>query len=165
MLLLFVLNFTAVVVKFNMDDSSCSPGRGKWPLITGRNAMSEYNTSMSDDERRMLDAQLQDYEDRGVAAQAKAAQAYGRLLHLAETRDSGQIRYIARFLASTYNGTAFPWNPFELRGLDVEIGDDMLACLDALRWAKTDLHRLVPEGEKRVEAVIELWGLQWPASD
>lgn len=127
--------------------------------------MSNYNQSMSDDQRKALDAQLNEYEDRSVAAQAKAAQSYFRLLHLAETRDSGQIRYISRFLASTYNGTAFPWNPFELRGLDVDIGDDMLACLDAVRWGKTDLYRLVPDGEKRVLAVIELWGLKWPESE
>ena len=41
----------------------------------------------------------------------------------------------------------------------------MLACLDALRWGKADLYRLVPNGDKRVEAVINLWGLPWPASD
>ena len=127
--------------------------------------MSQYNSPMSDKERNALDASVQEYGNRGIAPQAKGAQSYSRLLHLAETRDSGQIRYIARFLASTYNGTAFPCNPFELRGLDVEIGDDMLACLDALRWGKADLYRLVPDGDKRVEAVIALWGLQWPASD
>ena len=127
--------------------------------------MNQYNSPMSDEEHNALDASLQEYGNRGIAAQAKAAQSYSRLLHLAETRDSGQIRYIARFLASTYNGTAFPWNPFELRGLDVEIGDDMLTCLDALRWGKADLYCLVPDGSKRVEAVIALWGLQWPASD
>lgn len=80
-------------------------------------------------------------------------------------RESGQIRYIARFLASSDNGSTFPWNPFDLRGFDVDIGDDMLACLAALRWAKAELYRPVPDGEKRVEAVIELWALQWPASD
>jgi hypothetical protein len=66
--------------------------------------MSQYNSPMSDDVRNALDASLQEYENRGVAAQSKAAQAYGRLLHLTETRDSGQVRYIVRFLASTYNG-------------------------------------------------------------
>lgn len=127
--------------------------------------MSNYNQPMSDDERNALDASLQECENRSIAAQAKAAQSYSRLLHLAETRDSGQVRYVARFLASSFNGTAFPWNPFELRGLDVDIGDDMLACLDALRWAKADLYRLVPDGDKRVEAVIELWGLKWPENE
>jgi hypothetical protein len=39
------------------------------------------------------------------------------------------------------------------------ISDDMLACLDALRWAKADLHTLVPGGEERVQAVRAMWGL------
>lgn len=114
----------------------------------------------SDDAFRAHDARIRDYEARSGAAQARAAQAYSRLLHLAETRDSGQIQRIAQFLASTFNGTAFPWDPFDLRSLDVEISDDMLACLDALRWGKTDLHCLVPDGEKRVQAVIKLWDLK-----
>lgn len=127
--------------------------------------MSEYNKRMSDEESRALDARFLDYEARGIAAQARAAQAYARLLLLAETRDSGQIRRIVQFLASTFNSTAFPWDPFDLRSLDVAISDDILACLDALRWGKADLYGLIPDGEKRVEAVIDLWGLKWPASD
>lgn len=127
--------------------------------------MSENNKRMSDEEGRALDARLLDYEARGIAAQARAAQAYARLLLLAETRDSGQIRRIVQFLASTYNSTAFPWDPFDLRSVDVAISDDMLACLDALRWGKADLHGLVPKGQKRMAAVIDLWGLKWPASD
>jgi hypothetical protein len=42
---------------------------------------------------------------------------------------------------------------YDLRGLDVAIGDDMLVCLDALRWAKADLFNLVPNGETRVKGV------------
>ena len=127
--------------------------------------MSEYNKRMSDGDRAAIDKLLLEYETRGKVAQAKAAQAYARLLQLAETRDSGQIHRIAQFLASTYNSTAFPWDPYDLRSLDVEISDDMLSCLDALRWGKADLYSLVPDGQKRVEFVIKQWGLQWPASD
>ncbi len=76
--------------------------------------------------------QQAEWDARARAAQGSAAQAYARLLKLAETGDSGQIRRVAQFLASTYNGQAFP--------VDVDISDDMLACLDALRWAKADLH-------------------------
>lgn len=106
--------------------------------------------------------QQADWDARSRAAQGAAAQAYARLLKLAETRDSGQIRRVAQFLASTYNGQAFPFDLYELRAVDVEISDDMLACLDALRWAKADLHTLVPDGGKRVEAVCEAWGIEWP---
>jgi hypothetical protein len=122
--------------------------------------MSDFNDRLTDEETRALEARLQSYEERSAAAQARAAQAVGRLLSLAETRDSGQIRKVAQFLAATYNGAAFKFDLFELRGLDVAISDDMLSALDALRWGKTDLYRLVPDGEKRVEAMIALWGLK-----
>ena len=110
-----------------------------------------------------MNDQVEEYARRAAAAQAKAAHAFERLLSLAETQDSGQISRVARFLASTYNGNAFPFDLFELRAVDVEISDDMLMCLDALRWAKADLFKLVPDGDKRVRAIIDSWGLVWPA--
>lgn len=90
------------------------------------------------------------------------AQAFARLLQLAEIRDSGQIARIARFLAAAYNGQAFPFDLFELRAVDIAISDDMLICLDALRWGCADLHTLIPDGDARMRAVIERWGLRWP---
>jgi len=109
--------------------------------------------------------QQREWDERARVAQATAAQALARLLKLAEERDSGQISRIARFLASTFNGQAFPFDLFELRAVDIEISDDMLTCLDALRWAKADLYKLVPDGERRVMAVIDAWGLKWPQND
>lgn len=114
------------------------------------------NTPLDDDMQRML--------LRKREATAKGGHAYQRLLQLAETRDSGQIRRIALFLAATYNGEAFPFDLFELRAVDEAIGDDMLLCMDALRWGQSDLYRLVPDGDKRVKSVIEKWGLKWPES-
>jgi hypothetical protein len=125
--------------------------------------MAKNPKDVMDSEIRALDERLLSWERRAEEAQAKAAQAFGRLLHLAETRDSGQARSIAQFIAATYNGSAFKFDLFQLRMLDVQISDDMLAALDALRWGKADLFRLVPVGDKRVQAVIALWGLQ-PAS-
>ena len=108
---------------------------------------------------------LEEYQHRSSTATAAGAAAFARLLDLAEQRDSGQIARIARFLAATYNGQAFPLDPFELRAVDIAISDDMLHCLDALRWARSDLHTLVPDGDARMRAVIERWGLCWPEGD
>jgi hypothetical protein len=99
---------------------------------------------------------IDNWKRRSQAAQAQAAHAYARLLGLAETYESGQARIIARFLAGTYNGSAHPFDLGELREVDVAIGDDMLVCLDALRWGLADLHKLVPNGEERVQALIRL---------
>ena len=109
-----------------------------------------------------IDAALATCEARSRQATQAGAQAFARLLKLAEERDSGQIQRIARFLAATYNGQAFQFDPFELRAVDIAISDDMLCCLDALRWARADLYTLVPDGDARIRAVIERWGLQWP---
>lgn len=105
-----------------------------------------------------------EWADRAQKAQAKAAQAYERLLRLAETRDSGQIRRVAYFVAATFDGEAFPLDLFDLRTVDVEISDDMLSCIDALRWGKADLYKLVPDGHARILRMCEAWDIKWPES-
>lgn len=100
-----------------------------------------------------------------TAATAAGAQAFARLLRLAEELDSGQARRVARFLASTFDGESFAFDLFDLRAVDVALSDDMLRCLDALRWGRADLYTLVPDGEARVRAVIERWGLHRPGCD
>ena len=112
-----------------------------------------------------LEDSLESYKHRAAAVQGSAAQAFSRLLDLAEHQNSGQIRSVVLFLASTYNGQAFPFDPFNLRSVDVDISDDMLLCLDALRWGKADLYKLVPDGDRRVKDVIKDWGLKWPEND
>ena len=109
-----------------------------------------------------IEAALTEFDTRSRQATQAGAQAFARLLELAEERDSGQIPRVARFLAATYNGLAFKFDPFELRVVDIAISDDMLCCLDALRWGRADLHTLVPNGDARVRAVIDGWGLRWP---
>lgn len=106
--------------------------------------------------------QLDEWDRRAQEAQAKAAQALLRLIEAAETSDSGQARRVAGFLASTFNGAAFPFDLFELRTLDVALADDAVACIDALRWGKADLHKLIPDGETRIAALISSWGLGQP---
>jgi hypothetical protein len=109
-----------------------------------------------------IEAALTQFDERSRQATQAGARAFARLLKLAEERDSGQITRIARFLAATYNGQAFRLDPFELRAVDIAISDDMLCCLDALRWGRADLHTLIPDGDARVRAIIECWGLRWP---
>ena len=104
-------------------------------------------------------AQQHEIRERADRAEALAAQAYARLLHLAETRDSGQILKIAAFIAATYNGQSFPLDLFILRTVDYSICEDMLLCIDALRWGRNDLYKLVPDGARRIEAICEAWGL------
>jgi hypothetical protein len=108
-----------------------------------------------------IEADIAQCDARSRQSTQAGAQAFARLLKLAEERDSGQIARIARFLAATYNGQAFQLDLFELRAVDVAISDDMLCCLDALRWGRADLHTLVPNGDARVRGIIERWRLRW----
>ena len=111
-----------------------------------------------DAEDRRLDARI-------AEATARGGHAFARLLVLAETQDSGQVRTVARFIASTYNGGVVAFDLFGLRGLDEAFGDDMLACLDALRWGRADLHRLVPDGDARVKHVLHNWNIEWSTAE
>lgn len=91
---------------------------------------------------------------RSQKATSQAERAYARLLKIAEQGDSGQARRVAAFIAGTFNGRTFPFDLFELRAVDAGISDDMLCCLDALRWARADLYTLVPNGEARVREIV-----------
>lgn len=106
--------------------------------------------------------QLGDWDRQGRAAQAKAAQAYERLLSIAERQDSGQAGVLASLIAATYS-SRYQLDLFELRRLDVGIADDVIACIDALRWGRAELFKLVPNGEYRIEEVIASWKIR-PAS-
>jgi hypothetical protein len=112
-----------------------------------------------------IDAESANFEARSRLATQAGTLAFTRLLTLAEERDSGQISRIAKFLAATYDGQAFQLDLFELRAVDVAISDDMLCCLDALRWGRADLYTLVPDGDARMRAVIDRWGICWPTSE
>jgi hypothetical protein len=100
-----------------------------------------------------------EWEAQALRVQAKAAQACLRLVELAERSDTGQARRVAHFLASTFNGERYPLDLFELRALDVALSDDALVCIDALRWGRADLYKLLPDGEHRIVNVITTWGL------
>jgi len=111
-----------------------------------------------------IDRQEREWAERALKAQASAAHAYERLLSLAEKSDSGQVRRVAYFVAAAFDGQTFPLDLFELRAVDVAISDDMLTCLDALRWGKADLYKLVPDGHARILRMCEAWGIKWPES-
>ena len=99
------------------------------------------------------------WAERAAKAHRLGIALVQRVLRQAEEGSSGQAARIARFIAATYNGTAFPLDLFELRAVDVEISDDMLLCLDALRWGKSDLYNLIPNGDERIRTMIKDWKL------
>ena len=109
-----------------------------------------------------LDDDMARVRQRKSESTAKGGQAGPRLLLLAEHHDSGQATRIAGFIALTYNSQVFPFDLYELRTLDEAIAGDMRLCIDALCWAQAALHTLVPDGDRRVRAVLDQHGLKWP---
>jgi hypothetical protein len=99
-----------------------------------------------------------EWNARAQMAKHVATLAFKRLLELAEKRDTGQTARVAKFLATTYIGQTCHFDVYDLRAVDIDISDDMLKCLDAIRWGKCDLHALVPDGALRMQAVCRLWG-------
>jgi hypothetical protein len=83
--------------------------------------------------------------------------AFERLLRLAEERDSRQTRDIVNFLSAVWNNKSLPL--ITLRGLEQSVGDDMMAVLDAFRYARLNLAEHVEGGPLRVERVVNKWRL------
>lgn len=103
--------------------------------------------------RKMLES-----EARAEKATEKGAAALDRLLSLAETRDSGQTPRIALFIGACWNGRRH-FDLFYLRMLDIEISDDMIAVIDALRWRRKDIDNMFPDANVRIVRVLERWGM------
>jgi len=100
-------------------------------------------------------AQEREYEKRARAVTALAAHAFSRLL-IRATSDTGQSRRVASFVATVIGRSTF--DIYDLRALDVEISDDVLLCMDAIRWAKVHLPDTVPDGMEKAEAICRDWG-------
>lgn len=102
--------------------------------------------------------EMKEAEARAEKATEKGTAALDRLLSLAETRDSGQIPRIASFIGACWNGHRH-FDLFDLRMLDLEISDDMLAVIDALRWRRKDIDNMFPDASIRIVRVLERWGM------
>ncbi|MDM0030503.1 DUF7673 family protein [Variovorax saccharolyticus] len=94
---------------------------------------------------------------RAAAVRRRAGAAMDRLLVLAEQGCGAEIECVAQFLASTYSPDVFAFDPFDLRRVNVATSDDMLLCLDALRWGRAELYELIPYGEMRIQDVMKDW--------
>lgn len=95
---------------------------------------------------------------KGYEATELGCEAFERLLCLAETRDSGQIRRVAEFLAVCWGDRQL--DPVDLRSLDEQIGDDMMAVLNAIRHGDVAVYTMAEGARHRVPKVLRAWGLQ-----
>ena len=101
-------------------------------------------------------ARLVEEEIRSHRATEAGLAAFHRLLRVAEERTSPHTGDVVRFIVAVWN--ARPLSLQVLRGLDADLGDDMIAVLDAFRHARLDLASDVSGGARRVMRVIERMG-------
>jgi hypothetical protein len=96
---------------------------------------------------RLLAEEMRSHEatERGLAA-------FDRLLRRAEEHDARHSRDILTFVAAVWSNRPLPLHT--LRGLDAEVGDDMVAVLDAFRYARLDLVEAVEGGPRRVARLV-----------
>lgn len=109
---------------------------------------------MADYQRRVRGIHAQIKEDR-IAGEA----ALRRLLPIAQ-RFTGQGERVARILLGCYNGHRFPLDLTNLRSLDYEILDDVLAVLRMDSSAYQEVHLYFPDGGKVFEQLVDDWGFE-----
>lgn len=106
----------------------------------------------------------------GTTAAQRAAEVRARdkdagldsLVHLVNFADgnTGQCEIIARFLAGLYNGTAFPFDLTELRGLDPDLFEHCMSVLRLDNTPTVEIHKYFPDGKVRWTRMIKEWNLE-----
>ncbi|OUM00112.1 DUF7673 family protein [Variovorax sp. JS1663] len=95
--------------------------------------------------------------DRDII-ETRGAAALQRLFAVAN-RDSGQCRYIARFLLGLYNGQRFPFDFTDLRAIDGDLFED---CVTVLRMdaqvSRQEVHKYFDD-DKKFEALSKELGI------
>lgn len=82
------------------------------------------------------------------------AQAFETLLVLAEDGQSVQALHFLEVLGANLKGLRTELERSQLKNADARLHADMLTCIEALRWGDLDFYGLVPDGRKRVQAVL-----------
>ncbi|MDB5898223.1 MAG: hypothetical protein JWP41_1825 [Ramlibacter sp.] len=114
---------------------------------TGDTARIDHEGTVLERARLMMD------EISSHQATERGLQALDRLLRFMERNDSQQARDVVRFIDAIWNNHPLPL--MTLRGLDQSVGDDMLAVLDAWRYARLNLIEHAEGGPARVGAMLK----------
>jgi hypothetical protein len=107
-----------------------------------------------DQEGTLLErARLLVEELRSHQATEQGLASFDRLLRLVEEGHSRQARWVAEFILAVWDDK--PVRLSMLRGMPAAIGDDVIAVLDGLRYARLDLAQHVAGGARRVVQLLE----------
>lgn len=109
-------------------------------------------------ERRELRAE---WERVKVEKLAAGRQALDRLLTMAATQHSGQIKHVALFIGACWNGRRH-FDFFDFRSLDPEIQEDMFSVLLAHATGLQDIENMLPDARARIIDALICWGMYGP---
>ncbi|MBI5276837.1 MAG: hypothetical protein HY854_10290 [Burkholderiales bacterium] len=110
--------------------------------------------SQVDHEGTLLErARMFEEEIASHAATERGIAAFDRLLRVVQERGSPQAVDVAAFLRAVREGKALPLAA--LRVADRSVSDDMLAVLDAHRYARFNLVEHVEGGPRRVAKILK----------
>lgn len=98
------------------------------------------------------------YAQRLPEIRADGVAAAARLLDVAQG-DTGQARRIAAFLLGLYNGSRFPFDLTDLRGLDFALHRDCMSVLEMDFTPEVEIHRHFENGGALFERLAVDWGL------
>lgn len=112
----------------------------------------DVSAEMASHRREMLALQDNIKRDREFGESALR-----RLLPIA-MGNSGQSRRVAAVLLGCYNGTRFPLDLTNLRSLDYQIMEDVLAVLRMDANAYQEVHCYFERGGRTFEKLAEDWG-------
>lgn len=114
---------------------------------TGDRARVDHEGTLLERARLMVE-ELRSHEatERGLAA-------FDRLLRLAEEGPSIGSRQAGDFIAAVWEDQ--PLRPSALRAAGADLGDDMVAVLDGLRYGRLTLAEHVRGGPRRVVRLLE----------
>lgn len=84
--------------------------------------------------------------------------ALTRLFEVAQG-DSGQCRYVAKFLLGCYNGRRFPFDLTDFRCLDTALFDDCMAVLKMDVQPEKEVHEYFSDGGRKFEQLVADWSL------
>lgn len=109
------------------------------------------------------DDAYQEMERKKRTASALGAQSFHRLLLVAEGREDeiglrvsgNDAAAVAAFISDLAGDIAFHF--VDLRCLKHDLDEDIIRCIDAIRWAKQDLYNSVPDGFIRSCEVVKVW--------
>lgn len=90
--------------------------------------------------------------------EADGREALVRLFKVAQG-DTGQCRKVAAFLLGCYNGTRFPFDLTDFRGLDYSLFEDCMAVLRMDYQPSQEVHCYFERGGSRFEQIAEDHGL------